>query len=157
MLCKEPILDKKTGYVSLLVLITFFFPLTYVHELGHVLSCVVDGYSYTIQINIVTATVTCDGTPSNLMFYWASGGLFAMLVALSPLIAWKWAKRNKGVVIGCFTIATGHGVNAMIETLAHIWYVTNIAFASTTLVAIPTVVVFAIFLVILGKIKKLRT
>lgn len=152
---KEPILDKKAGYVSIIILAVFFFPLTFVHEFGHVVVCAAEGYSYQMQVGITAAKVHCDGTPSNLIFYWAFGGIFAALAALSPLIAWKWAIQNKGILIGSFTIATGHGVNGVVEAFVHEWYVMNVPFA-TVLVVISTLLAFTAFLLLLGKRRILR-
>ncbi|MEM2761101.1 MAG: hypothetical protein QXU32_09770 [Nitrososphaerales archaeon] len=152
MIRKEPLLDKRVGYTSIIILAIFFFPLTFVHEFGHALVCVASGYSYEMELSIIKAQVTCDETPSNLMLYWAAGGLFATLIALSPLIAWQWAKINRGVLIGSFTIATGHAVNAVIETFAHFWYVTNIPLASIV-VALSAILAYSISLTIFGKRK----
>jgi len=150
----KKVLDKKAGLISVIILAAFIFPITFVHELGHVMICALDGHSYDIRVSPFAASVICDGTSSNLMLYWSFGGLLAMLVALSPLVAWNWVKRNNGVLIGSLTIATGHGVNAIIETFLHSWYVTNISFASTTLITIPTVFAYVIFLVWFGRAKQ---
>jgi hypothetical protein len=147
------IFDKKASLISVVILAVFIFPITFVHELGHVMICALDGHSYNVRVTPLAASVICDGTSSNPMLYWSFGGLLAMLVALSPLVAWDWVKRNNGVLIGSLTIATGHGVNAIIETFLHSWYVTNIAFASTLLITIPTIFAYIILLIAFGRIK----
>ena len=150
----KKLFDKKASLISVIILAAFIFPITFVHVLGHVMICALDGHSYDIKVSLFAASVICDGTSSNLMLYWSFGGLLAMLVALSPLVAWNWVKRNNGVLIGSLTIATGHGINAIIETFLHSWYVTNIAFASTTLITVPTVFAYVIFLVWFGRAKQ---
>ncbi|MGH9878570.1 MAG: hypothetical protein ACRD5H_13105, partial [Nitrososphaerales archaeon] len=99
----KTIFDKKASLISVIILAAFIFPITFVHELGHVMICALDGYSYNIRVSPLTASVICDGTSSNLLLYWSFGGLLAMFVALSPLVAWDWVKRNKGVLIGSLT------------------------------------------------------
>jgi hypothetical protein len=150
----KKLFDKKASLISVIILAVFIFPITFVHELGHVMICALDGYSYDIKVSLIAASVICDGTSSNLMLYWSFGGLLAMFVALSPLVAWNWVKRNNGVLIGSLTIATGHGINAVIETFLHSWYVTNIAFASTTLITIPTIFAYVVLLVVFGRAKQ---
>ena len=144
--------DKRAGLVSVIILAVFIFPITFVHELGHVMICALDGHSFEMKVSAYMASVICDGTSSNPMLYWAAGGLLAMLVASSPFVAWNWVRRNKGVSIGSLTIATGHGVNAIIETFSHSLYVTNIS-ASIALIIIPTVIAYVIFLALFGRIK----
>ncbi len=151
---EKKIFDKKASLISVIILAAFIFPITFVHELGHVMICALDGHSYNIRVSPLTASVICNGTSSNLLLYWSFGGLLAMFVALSPLVAWDWVKRNNGVLIGSLTIATGHGVNAIIETFLHSWYVTNIAFASTLLITIPTIFAYVILLVAFGRVKQ---
>ncbi len=150
----KKVFDKKASLISVIILAAFIFPITFVHELGHVMICALDGHSYDIRVSPFAASVICDGTSSNLMLYWSFGGLLAMFVALSPLVAWNWVKRNNGVLIGSLTIATGHGINAIIETFLHSWYVTNIAFASTVLITIPTVFAYVVLLVVFGRVKQ---
>jgi len=150
----KKLFDKKASLISVIILAAFIFPITFVHELGHVIICALDGHSYDIRVSLIAASVICDGTSSNLMLYWSFGGLLAMFVALSPLVAWNWVKRNNGVLIGSLTIATGHGINAIIETFLHSWYVTNIAFASTVLITIPTIFAYVVLLVVFGRVKQ---
>lgn len=119
------ILQRRAVYIGLIVVIGLFTPMVVVHEAGHTLVCVLDGFSYKMDFNLLEGSTYCNGTPTHLLLYYALGGGLAMIVLLSPFIAFKWINQHTGVVIGLLTLATHHGVNAVIETFWHVWYVNN--------------------------------
>ena len=129
----KPILQRKAVYIGIIVVVGLFTPMVVVHEFGHAIVCIEDGFSYTMNFNILEAGIHCNGTPKNLLLYFAMGGVLAMIVLLSPFIAFKWITRHRGLVIGLLTLATHHGVNAILETFWHVWYVNNIKDSGTIL------------------------
>ena len=118
-------LQGRPVIVGIVIVASLFFPLSIIHEFGHIIICVSGGHTYILDLSLIVFNVCCNETPSNFMLYYAFGGGFAMLVSLAPFLAWNWIRQHKGIIIGLLTIATLQGANAIVETGWHIWYVNN--------------------------------
>ena len=64
-------------------------PLSYVHELGHSYICMMEGYSFDIQLGIDGGRMVCHGEVENQILFRAAGGVLAGTAALIPLIAFS--------------------------------------------------------------------
>ncbi len=105
--------DKKQATLSLLLLIGLVLPYTYVHEFGHVLACWAEGYTVT---DLGLGYTTCSIEREDLLFY-ASGGMFAALMALTPLVM-KGIRDNRGILVVLLTLSFYNVYNAVIETFS---------------------------------------
>jgi hypothetical protein len=149
-LSKQRLLNRRVGYVAIAVAAILFIVTSYVHEFGHALICSMEGKSVVFQIkNGLASAVTCEGIGQN-MLYWSFGGILGMLAALTPLVAWRWVLRNRGVIVGSLTMSVTHGVTGIIETFAHEWYVLNTSDASIV-VGAATGLAFTAFFILFGR------
>ena len=119
----KPIFDTKSTRIALVMLLILFFPISVVHEIGHIIICVNSGSSYESHFNVLELGIMCTPLPKTVLLYWAFGGILGMLVSLCPILALNWMRNHKGVMIGLFSLASMQGVNAFIETFAHTWYI----------------------------------
>ena len=72
--------------MSILLLILFLFPLSYVHELGHAAVCASEGKEFEISLGADGGKMVCFGEVDNQTLFHAAGGLTAMSVAFVPLL-----------------------------------------------------------------------
>lgn len=98
-------------------------PATIIHELGHSIVCVANGYEQEIHIDPMSATTICysDKMQDNT-FFKAFGGLLASLVMMAPLasvkvrtVAWRF--------IPLVVLSVSHAINAAVETLLYDYYI----------------------------------
>lgn len=139
-------LERKTVAVAFAVLIILAIPASLLHEFGHIIICITDGYSYTLIIQITYAAVTCQGTLSNLILYWALGGTLAAAVVAIPL-AFRTVRANEGITIALLTLSTTHSINAVAETFANSWYMSN-----GIMIMIPSMIIFFVYLFKFGSV-----
>jgi len=119
---------------SCLVFIILFYPIGFVHELGHLLV----GYSFdsSCVLNYSLMKVTCSPTPQPEWLYFSLGGIFG-LVAGSSLFMIKKFRITKWIFIGIIITVFDQLAKVLFETLAHqaylndiiIWYIGGLDFA----------------------------
>jgi hypothetical protein len=114
-------IDKKQANLSLLLLLVIPIPYTFVHEFGHAIACWAEGYTVT---DLGLGYTTCSIEREDLLFY-ASGGLFASMIALVPL-GLKMVRLNKGIVVVLLTLSIYNVYNVVIETLSFGTYSTMV-------------------------------
>ena len=120
----NPIPDRKTIYVALIVTSGSFLPISLLHEVGHIVVCVSDGLTYTLVLKLAIFTTSCHGSPDNLFFYYAFGGGLATIVSLAPL-ALSALRQHTGIILALLTLATIQGINGIIETGWTDWYLNS--------------------------------
>ena len=110
-------------YKSLAFFLILYYPVLYIHELGHSLVCVFEGGQ--VETLYVTwqgeGRSSCTPEPSNQFLYHVSGGAFASALSATLLIAWRTIPNYVKIV--SITFATSQGINALIETFAHASYI----------------------------------
>ena len=118
-------LDFRIVSKSILLLILFLFPLSYVHELGHAAICASEGKEFEISLGADGGKMVCFGEVDNQTLFHAAGGLTAMSVAFVPLLFLGWTRRHPYVLIAFTVLGIGHGFNAIVETLIFDHYMEN--------------------------------
>ena len=111
--------------MSILLLILFLFPLSYVHELGHAAICASEGKEFEISLGADGGKMVCFGEVDNQTLFHAAGGLTAMSVAFVPLLFLGWTRRHPYVLIAFTVLGIGHGFNAAVETMIFDNYMEN--------------------------------
>ena len=107
--------------LSSLVILILFFPTGFVHELGHILVCVSNGYDYTLTVGNLALNVHCSSSPQPLLLYFALGGIFGMIASLSLFLS-KRVRSNNAIFIGVSIVAFDHFLKSIFETFIHSAY-----------------------------------
>lgn len=98
-------------------------PATVIHELGHSIVCVANGYEQEIHIDPMSATSYCySDTMRDNVFFLSFGGLLASLVMLIPL-AWEKVRTVPWRFIPLLVLSISHAINAAVETLLYDYYI----------------------------------
>tara|TARA_Y100000590_G_scaffold109956_1_gene125347 strand:- start:1286 stop:1729 length:444 start_codon:yes stop_codon:yes gene_type:complete len=108
--------------ISIVIFFGSIIPLSYVHELGHSYICMMEGYSFDIQLGIDGGRMVCHGEVENQILFRAAGGILAGITALIPLTFFRTDRRYPIIVIGLLPLALGHFLNAGIETIFYETY-----------------------------------
>lgn len=114
--------------LSSLTVVILFFPTGFVHELGHILVCVSNGYDYTFTVGEFALNVHCSSSPQPLLLYFAMGGIFGMIASLSLFLS-KRVRSSNAIFIGASVVAFDHFLKAIFETFTHSAYLTNPSFS----------------------------
>ncbi|MFN3653774.1 MAG: hypothetical protein ACK4TO_00410 [Candidatus Nitrosotenuis sp.] len=117
--------EDKIVWSAIMTIGILFFPTGFIHEAGHILVCVSNGFDYTFNIGDLVFNVYCSDSPQPIELYWALGGVFGMIGSLSLLTS-KWVRANKGVFIGVVVTAFDHLQKAIFETTSHFSYLSNL-------------------------------
>ena len=112
-----PKMNMKIVGISIVIFFAAIIPLSYVHELGHSYICMMEGYSFDIQLGIDGGRMVCHGEVENQILFRAAGGVLAGTAALIPLIAFSQIRKYPAVVIALLPLGLGHFLNAGIETV----------------------------------------
>ena len=110
--------------VSAVTIMILFFPTGFVHELGHILVCVSNGYDYTFSIGDLALNVSCSDTPQPILLYFAFGGIFGMVASVSLFLS-KRIRTNPGIFVGVSVTAFDHFLKSIFETFTHSAYLSN--------------------------------
>lgn len=145
-------INMKVFRNSLIILIIFFLPINYIHEIGHAIACASEGKQFEITVTLFGSYLVCHGTVNNEMLFLSIGGLFAMSVSLIPIMLWKYTKNHKSIIITSLSFSIGQGLNAMIETLAKDYNGGNSFW--TIYINMVNFAVFVIILFVINKDKK---
>ena len=105
-----------------LLMIILIIPMSYVHETGHAIICSLEENEFHLAVGINGGSLVCLGGLENKILFYAFGGLFATLVALAPLVNFRWMKKNSWALIVSLSLAMGYGVNAIVEIVFNNWY-----------------------------------
>ncbi|MEM2785132.1 MAG: hypothetical protein QXW37_04450 [Candidatus Nitrosotenuis sp.] len=116
--------EDKIVWNAIIIIGILFFPTAFIHESGHILVCISNGFDYTFNIEDLAFNVHCSDSPQPIELYWALGGIFGTIASLS-LLASKWVRTNKGVYIGVVVTAFDHLQKAVFETTSHFSYLSN--------------------------------
>ena len=110
-------MNRKIIGISIIVFFTCIIPLSYVHELGHSYICMMEGYTFDIELSLDGGRMICHGEVENQILFRAAGGVLAGTVAIIPFIAFKQIRKYPAVVIGLLPLGVGHFFNAGVETV----------------------------------------
>lgn len=110
--------------ISTITILVLFFPIGLIHELGHVLVCVNNGYDYTLTLGDLALITHCSDTPQPIKLYFALGGIFG-LAASAILFMVPIIRKNNGIFIGVCVTAFDHFLKIIFETFKHNEYVSN--------------------------------
>ena len=115
-------MNRKIIGISIIVFFTCIIPLSYVHELGHSYICMMEGYTFDIELSLDGGRMICHGEVENQILFRAAGGILAGTAAIIPLVAFRQIRKYPAVVIGLLPLGLGHFLNAGIETLFYQTY-----------------------------------
>ena len=115
-------MNGKIVGISLLIFFACIIPLSYVHELGHSYICMMEGYTFDIQLGLDGGRMVCHGEIENQILFRGAGGVLAGIAALIPLSFFRTDRRYPIIVIGLLPLALGHFLNAGIETIFYETY-----------------------------------
>ena len=112
-----PRMNRKIVGISIVLFFVCIIPLSYVHELGHSYICMMEGYSFDIELGVDGGRMICHGEVENQILFRAAGGVLAGTAALIPLIVFSQIRKHPAVVIALLPLGLGHFLNAGIETV----------------------------------------
>lgn len=115
---------NKLVYTSLITIFVLFFPIGFVHESGHILVCISNGYDYTFTLEDLAMNIFCSDTPQPILLYFALGGIFGFIASMM-LFLLKIVRTNKGIFIGVSVTAFDHFLKTIFETFTHSDYLSN--------------------------------
>ena len=110
-------MNKKIVSISIVIFFVCIIPLSYVHELGHSYICMMEGYTFDIELSLDGGRMICHGEVENQILFRAAGGILAGTAAIIPLVAFRQIRKYPAVVIGLLPLGLGHFFNAGIETV----------------------------------------
>jgi len=144
-------IDYKTFKYSVIILIILIVPFNVIHEVGHLIPCVLSGGDGSMSIGLMASQAQCKGALSNSLVFAFAGGLLATLAGILPLAIRKISKPF--VVIPLGSLAVGHFIVAIVETFGSEFYNSDIAMPIMTFMSFG---LFIGFLIIFGRVAKLR-
>ena len=115
-------MNRKIVGISILIFFVCIIPLSYVHELGHSYICMMEGYTFDIELSLNGGRMICHGEVENDILFRAAGGVLAGTAAIIPLVAFRQIRKYPVVVIGLLPLGLGHFFNAGIETIFYQTY-----------------------------------
>ena len=110
-------MNRKIIGISIVIFFTAIIPLSYAHELGHSYICMMEGYSFDIELGVDGGRMICHGEVENQILFRSAGGVLAGTAALIPLIVFSQIRKHPTVVIALLPLGLGHFLNAGIETV----------------------------------------
>ncbi|MDC0241823.1 hypothetical protein OAK66_05290 [Candidatus Nitrosopelagicus sp.] len=119
---KLPEMNRKIVGISIIIFFVSIIPLSYVHELGHSYICMMEGYTFDIQLGLDGGRMVCHGEVENQILFRAIGGVLAGTAAIIPLVAFRQIRKYPAVVIALLPLGLGHYLNAGIETVFYKTY-----------------------------------
>ena len=117
-----PKMNRKIVGISIVIFFVSIIPLSYVHELGHSYICMMEGYTFDIELSLDGGRMVCHGEVENQILFRAAGGILAGTAAIIPLSFFRTNKRYPIIAIGLLPLALGHFLNAVIETVFYETY-----------------------------------
>ena len=135
---------------STILLVVLILPFNAIHEVGHLIPCVMNGGQGTFVVGIVASQATCSILSQSIVFFFA-GGLLAGLVAILPLTIKRIAKYPS-IRIVLLALAIGHFMTALLESFAREFYMSDIA---TIIVSFATFSIYIVVLCLFGRKEKL--
>ena len=117
-----PEMNRKIVGISIIIFFVSIIPLSYVHELGHSYICMMEGYTFDIQLGLDGGRMVCHGEVENQILFRAIGGVLAGTAAIIPLVAFRQIRKYPAVVIALLPLGLGHYLNAGIETVFYKTY-----------------------------------
>lgn len=136
---------RKQVLVALPIWFFLFWATTYVHEYGHSVVCEAYGGQPEWEFDPLTYQalgVHCPGFQGNYLLVWSSGGLLAFTVCIIPAVVFR---KYQFLLIAFLPNAVPHGINAVMETFAHGWYV-NTPVIPHNLSTIPMLIVLGVLI-----------
>jgi len=115
-------MNRKIVGISIIIFFVSIIPLSYVHELGHSYICMMEGYTFDIQLGLDGGRMVCHGEVENQILFRAIGGVLAGTAAIIPLVAFRQIRKYPAVVIALLPLGLGHYLNAGIETVFYKTY-----------------------------------
>ena len=112
-----PKMNRKIVGISIVLFFVCIIPLSYVHELGHSYICMMEGYTFDIELSLDGGRMICYGDVENQILFRAAGGVLAGTAAIIPLIVFRQIRKYPAVVIALLPLGLGHFLNAGIETV----------------------------------------
>lgn len=85
--------------LSVLLYVTLTVPVSIVHELGHGLVCSSSGGKYNISIDFTGGHISCLASLQNRTLYYIMGGIFGTVAAAAMLGLYRFAIKNKALLI----------------------------------------------------------
>ncbi len=143
-------IDYKTFKYSVIILIILIIPFNAIHEIGHLIPCILSGGDGNFIIGLTASQASCSILKDSLVFAFA-GGLFATLAGVLPLTIKRIQRPYLVIPLG--SLAIGHFIVAITETFVRDWYMSDIA---TPIMTTMSFMLFVIFLVMFGRQNKIR-
>ena len=144
-------IDYKTFKYSVIILIILIIPFNAIHEIGHLIPCILSGGEGSFLIGLTSSQAICKGALSNSLVFAFAGGFLATIAGILPLTI-KRIQRPY-LVIPLLSLGVGHFIVAIIETFAREWYMSEIAMPIMTIMSFG---LFVIFLVMFGRETRIR-
>lgn len=146
--------NRRNLLIGMVTMMIMIYPITFIHEIGHISSCVAQGgLPSDFKVDLLYGQVNCQaGEDFNEFEFSIAGPLLAMLVALLPAAVYRrlMGRHQKGILLGCITIAFAQGINLILEGFFLDWYLSHVQDV-LLLIGMPSLATFLILVFILGR------
>jgi len=118
--------DLKLVTKAFIILFIVSIPFSYVHELGHQITCGLEGHNSKMNITLFGSSLQCLGDVENKTAFRMAGGLLALIVSLVPYIIFRnTIDKYPFISIVLLSMTIGQASNMVIETVMYDDYISN--------------------------------
>lgn len=107
-------LDRRIILFSVALYIALGFPVSLLHETGHVYICTADGYGYRVWVDFTGGHMLCFGLIEDNFVYNAMGGLFGLAGSAALVISY-FATRHFALLAVGLAYAVDQGAKIILE------------------------------------------
>lgn len=107
-------LDRRVILFSVALYIGLGFPISLLHETGHVYVCASNGFDYRVWIDFTGGHMLCFGQLDDNFVYNAMGGLFGLAGSAALIIAY-FAKKHYALLAVGLAYAVDQGAKIFLE------------------------------------------
>ena len=108
-------LDRRMILFSVALYIGIGFPISLLHETGHVYVCATNGFDYRVWVDFTGGHMLCFGRLEQNFVYNAMGGLFGLAGSAALVIAWFFAKKHYALLAVGLAYAVDQGAKIFLE------------------------------------------
>jgi hypothetical protein len=118
--------DQSLITKAIVFMFIMIIPFGFIHESGHALVCLAESIEFDMHISGFGSSIVCNGDVQNKDLFHLMGGLLAFVVAITPyFVAKKHIEKIPFIAIVLLSLAVGHLVNAVVETVIFDSYIVN--------------------------------
>ena len=108
-------LNRKVVLWSVFLYLVLGFPISLLHETGHVYICAAGGFDYSIWLDARGGHMECSGNPGDSPAENAVGGLFGLAGSAAIVAVWRFAKRHYAILAVGLAYAVDQAAKVILE------------------------------------------